>query len=112
MIGTMRSEMSPDGLCLQRQARRAESHAAMVSHVPSDRRTVGRSGGPRRDPPANHGCRPVPAVITSGPGRWFGFALTQVTDAVQQGLAALEGPGDANREATPMTRKASSTCMV
>ena len=62
-----------------------ESHAAMVSHVPSDRRTVGRSGGHRRDD-AKHGCRPLPAVITSGPGRWFGFALTQVTDAVQQRL--------------------------
>jgi hypothetical protein len=28
---------------------------------------------------------------------WFAFALAQVTDAVQQGLAALEGPHDANR---------------
>ena len=46
---------------------------------------VGRSGGPRCDD-ANQCCRPVPAVITSGPGRWFGFALTQVTDAVHQRL--------------------------
>ena len=47
---------------------------------------VGRSGGHRCDSPANHGFQPVPAVITSGPGRWFGFALTQVTDAVHQRL--------------------------
>ena len=78
----------------------AESHAAMVSHVASDRRTVSQFEGPRRDSPANHGCRPVPAVITSGPGRWFGFALTQVTDSVWRGLAELEGPAGANRGVT------------